>query len=43
MISAVIDVFDVDHIDDFICCKSLLYPDDNPFVVVRIDVRYPIT
>ena len=38
-----IEIFDVDQIDDLICCKSLLYPEESPFVVDRIDVRYPIT
>ena len=30
IINAVIDVFDVDQIEDFICCKSLPYPDGSP-------------
>ena len=41
--SALMEIFDVDQIEDFICCKSRLYPEANPFTVERIVVRFPIT
>ena len=37
------EIFDVDQIDDLICCKSRPYPDARPLMVVRTVIRFPIT